>query len=145
MRFWHDRQMIGHCIHRLMWKYNGLEIDNIVCEISSLMTENIKFTPLYFHINLCMQCPIIWRSCQNLIIWKLLLYEQLVLKGTIIEKWRWLTAAVKNEWPCWTREYKLSRATFLFFLPKLSSFIDVLLITGELYRLMGASSLKYIM
>jgi hypothetical protein len=24
-----------------------LEIDNIVCEISSLMTENIKFTPFF--------------------------------------------------------------------------------------------------
>ena len=38
------------------------EIDNIFCEISSLMTENIKFTPFYFHINLCMQCQIICRS-----------------------------------------------------------------------------------
>jgi hypothetical protein len=35
------------------------EIDNIFCEISSLMTENIKFTPFYFHVNLCMQSPII--------------------------------------------------------------------------------------
>ena len=42
------------------------EIDNILCEISSLMTENIKFTPFYFHINLCIQCPIIWRSSVNL-------------------------------------------------------------------------------
>ena len=38
------------------------EIYIIFCEISSLMTENIKFTPFYFHINLCMQCPIICRS-----------------------------------------------------------------------------------
>ena len=38
------------------------EIDNIFCEISSLMKENIKFTPFYFHINLCMQCQIICRS-----------------------------------------------------------------------------------
>jgi hypothetical protein len=44
------------------------DIDNIFGEILSLMTENIKFTPLYFHINLCMQCPIICRSSQNLII-----------------------------------------------------------------------------
>ena len=26
-----------------------------------------------------------------------------VFKGTIIEKWRWLNAAEKNEWTCWTR------------------------------------------
>jgi hypothetical protein len=26
-----------------------------------------------------------------------------VLKGTIIEKWTWLTAVKKNEWTCWTR------------------------------------------
>jgi hypothetical protein len=41
-----DRQMIGHCIHRLMWKYNGV---------------NLMFT-----------------------------------------------AAVKNEWTCWTREYMIA-------------------------------------
>ena len=38
------------------------EIDNILGEISSLITENIKFTPFYFHINFCMQCSIICRS-----------------------------------------------------------------------------------
>jgi hypothetical protein len=31
------------------------EIYNIVGEISSFTTENIKFTPFYFPINLCMQ------------------------------------------------------------------------------------------
>ena len=35
------------------------EIYNIFGEISSFTTENIKFTPFYFSINLCMQCPII--------------------------------------------------------------------------------------
>jgi hypothetical protein len=35
------------------------ERDNIFGEISSFITENIKFTPFYFHINHCMQCPII--------------------------------------------------------------------------------------
>ena len=34
-------------------------IDNIFSETSSFITENIKFTLFYFHINLCMQCPII--------------------------------------------------------------------------------------
>jgi hypothetical protein len=38
------------------------EIDHIFCEMSSLMTENINFTPFYFHINLCMQFPIMCRS-----------------------------------------------------------------------------------
>ena len=38
------------------------EIGNSFCEISSLMTENIKFTPFYFHVNLCMQGPIICQS-----------------------------------------------------------------------------------
>ena len=54
-------------LHANDWKFLKLsavepEIDNIVCEISSLMTENIKFFSFYFHINLCMQCPIICRS-----------------------------------------------------------------------------------
>jgi hypothetical protein len=49
-------------LHANDWKFLKLsavepEIDNIVCEISSLMTENIKFISFYFHINLCMQCP----------------------------------------------------------------------------------------
>ena len=38
------------------------EIGNSFCEISSLMTENIKFTPFYFHVTLCMQGPIICQS-----------------------------------------------------------------------------------
>jgi hypothetical protein len=38
------------------------EIGNIFCEISRFMSENIKFTTFYVHINLCMQCPIICRS-----------------------------------------------------------------------------------
>jgi hypothetical protein len=34
----------------------------------------------------------------------------------------------------------MTRATFIIFWPKLSSFIDMLLYPGELYRLLGASS-----
>jgi len=44
------------------------EIDNIFSEISSLMTENIKFTTFYFHINLCMQCSI-WLTAVETNLW----------------------------------------------------------------------------
>jgi hypothetical protein len=46
-----DRQMIGHCIHRLMWKYNGvnlmfsvikLEISQTILSISSSAADNFK-------------------------------------------------------------------------------------------------------
>jgi hypothetical protein len=61
-------------LHENDWTFLKLsaverEIDNNFCEISSLMTENIKFTPFYFHVNLGFampnHLPII---CQNLII-----------------------------------------------------------------------------
>jgi hypothetical protein len=57
------------------------EIDNIFCEISSLISENINFTPFYFHINLyadhLSKSPSLKASPFHAIG---------VLKGTIIEK-----------------------------------------------------------
>ena len=71
------------------------EIDNILCEISNLMTENIKFTPFYFHINLCMQCPIICRSSVKISSSESFSFpSNWSFEMIVIEKWIWLTADV---------------------------------------------------
>ena len=44
------------------------EIDNIFCEISSLISENINFTPFYFHINLYAMPNHLQIICQNLLL-----------------------------------------------------------------------------
>ena len=88
-------------LHAYDWTFLKLsaverEIDSIFCEIASLMTETIKFTPFYFHINLCMQCTAHsfadhLSKSHNL---KASPFQAKLEKGTIIEKWQWLTADV---------------------------------------------------
>jgi hypothetical protein len=68
-----------------------LEIDNIVCEISSLMTENIKFTTFLFPHQSMHAMRNHLSTYHNL---KASPFRAIrVFKDTIIEKWRWLIAA----------------------------------------------------
>ena len=82
------------------------EIDIIFCEISSLMTENIKFTPphqsLYAMPN---HLPII---CQNLIIWKLLLSEQLEFWKARSMKNGYGSPREKKWMDIWYSEYRIA-------------------------------------
>ena len=84
------------------------EIDIIFCEISSLMTENIKFTPLHQSLYIMPNhLPII---CQNLIIWKLLLSSNWSFERHDHWKMDMAHRAKKNEWIYGTRSTGLLNA-----------------------------------